>query len=245
MKVLITGAFGRVGPQIIPLLPAHLEIQTFDLPGRGADFEGDLSQIEPLRQAMRGVEVVVHLAATSDDAPFLEEILPPNVIGLWNTFEAARLEGVRRFVFASSCQADGQVPQREEEGVCLETDLLPRPNNLYGACKVLGESMGRIFYKKHGLEFIALRIGAFQPYDSNWLARGKGEAIWLSPRDGARIITLAVEKPGVKYAVVNATSKTSREQLPLEGARRALGYEPQDDTRDFFAPATFEKSPLK
>lgn len=240
MKVLLTGPSGRVGPHIIASLRAKFDLLTFDLPGHGADFEGDLSDIEPLRRALKGVDVVVHLAATSDDAPFLEAILPNNIVGVWNVFEAARLEKVRRIVFASSVQAGGPIPQKRAGGAIIETDLLPRPGNLYGASKVLGETMGHVFHRTHGLEFIALRIGAFQAYDSDWLQRGTAEKIWLSPRDCAQIMALAIEKPGVEYAVVHATSKTSQEVLSLESARQALGFEPQDDSRDFFHPDTFK-----
>ncbi|RYG70712.1 NAD(P)-dependent oxidoreductase [bacterium] len=240
MKILLTGPSGRIGPYIIDNLRDQFEIVTFDLPGRGGDFDGDLSEIEPLRAAMRGVDAVVHLAATSDDAPFLEALVPNNIIGTHNVFEAARLEGVKRMVFASSCQASGHVPTLEEDGVAVEVDLLPRPGNMYGASKVLGETMGWVYKSRYGMEFIALRLGAFQTYDSEWLKTGQAEEIWLSPRDCAHIIALALTKEGIKFAVVNATSKTSKEVLPLEGAAKALGFEPQDDSKDFFSAHVFQ-----
>ena len=240
MKVLLTGPSGRIGPHLVEPFRARYDLVTFDLPGQGADVEGDLSDIESLRRAFRGVEVVVHLAATSDDAPFLEQLVPNNVVGFYNVLEAARLEGVRRLVFSSSVQAGGRVPTQQQGETSREVDILPRPGNLYGATKVLGETMGHYFHHKHGLQFIALRLGAFQAYDSDWLKKGIAEAIWLSPRDCASIMALAIEKADVPYAVVNATSKTSREVLPLQSARELLGFEPQDDSRDFFSPQTFE-----
>ncbi len=243
MKVLLTGPSGRVGPHLIEPFRAKYELVTFDLPGHGADFEGDLSDIEVLRRAMQGVSVVVHLAATSDEAPFLEQLVPNNIIGVYNVLEAARLEKVRRVVLASSVQAGGSVPTwREGEGeAVVEVDLLPRPRTLYGATKVLAETMGHLFHQKHGLEFVALRFGAFQAYDSGWLKTGKCEQIWLSPRDCARIVALSIEKPDATYAVVNATSKTSKEVLPLQSAREVLGFEPQDDSRDFYSAETFQQ----
>ena len=181
---------------------------------------------------MRGVDVVVHLAATSDEAPFVEQLVPNNVIGLYNVLEAARLENVRRVVFASSIQAVGAGLR---QGQPLETDTIPRHNSLYGATKVLGETMGRWYHDKHGLEFIAVRIGGFQPYDSPYLARREHWVfgIWLSPRDAAALIGRAIETPGVGYAIVNGTSKTKHQVLSLESAREILGYEPQDDVRDY------------
>jgi len=241
LKVLLTGPSGRIGPHLLQPFRERYDLVTFDLPGQGADLEGEVGDIDSLRRAMQGIEVIVHLAATSDEAPFLEELVPNNVIGVYNVLEAARLEGVRRVVFASSVQAGGSVPREREGKELLELDILPRPGTLYGATKVLAETMGHFFHQKHGMEFIALRIGAFQPYDSDWLQKGIAEQIWLSPHDCAAIMVLAIERADVSYAVVNATSKTSREVLSLKGAREVLGFEPQDDSRDFFNPSTFQK----
>ncbi len=239
MKVLLTGPSGRVGPHLVEPFRADFDLKTFDLPGQNADFEGDLSEIEPLRLAMRGVDVVVHLAATSDDAPFVEQLVPNNVIGLYNVFEAARLEGVRRVVWASSVQAVGRNHKDPQTSVSPEDT--PHPRNLYGVTKVWGEALGRFYHDKHGMEFIGIRIGAFQTYDSPWFKTGLCEQIWLSPRDCAQIFQLAIETPSIGYLVVNATSRTSHAFLSLESARDVLGYDPQDDSRDFYLPETFGK----
>ena len=221
-----------MGPHLAAPFREIFQLKTFDLPGRGADFEGDLASIEPLQNAMRGCEVVVHLAATSDEAPFVEQLVPNNVTGVFHVLEAARLEKVRRVVFASSIQTVGF---RSKDGATqIEAAEMSRPNSLYGATKVMGETMGRWFHDKYGLEFIALRVGAFQPYDSSWLRENRCESIWLSPRDAAQIFRRAIETPDLGFAVVNATSRTSKEFLSLQSAREILGYDPQDDTRDFF-----------
>lgn len=179
---------------------------------------------------MRGRDVVVHLAATSDEAPFMEKLLEPNVVGIYNVLEAARLENVRRVVFASSIQAvgwnrrDSSEPTGEPTGVAM----LPRPNSMYGVTKVWGETVGRYYHDKHGLEFIALRVGAFEPYDSPRLARQNMREIWLSPRDAVGIFRAAIEVENIGYAIVNATSRTPVEHLSLQSAREILGWEPQE-----------------
>lgn len=229
MKVLLTGPSGRLGPHLLEPFRVAYDLATFDrIPSdEPQSFVGDLSAIEPLRAAMRGVEVVVHLAAKSDEAPFVEELVAPNVIGVYNVLEAARLENVRRMVFASSVQAVGRGIHVSQGP--LETDVLPHPNSFYGATKVLGEALGRIYQDKHNLEFIALRIGAFQPYDSPHLQRKGMRELWLSPRDAVALFRAAIETPGIGYAIVNGTSITERERLSLQSAREILGYEPQDD----------------
>jgi nucleoside-diphosphate-sugar epimerase len=229
IHVLLTGPSGRLGPHLTSPFRDIYSLQTFDLPGRGADFEGDLSAIEPLRAAMRGVEVVVHLAATADEAPFVENLVPANIVGVHNVLEAARLEGVRRVVFASTVQTVGM--RHGDSNIAPEEP--PRPSTLYGATKVMGEVLGRFYHDKHGLEFIALRIGAFQPYESPQLRRPYVQNIWLSPRDAVEVFRRAIETPVIGFAVVNATSDCQNGFLSLQSAQEVLGFEPGDAIRDF------------
>ena len=233
LKVLLTGPSGRMGPHLAGPLRESYDLRTFDLKPSDEPnhFVGDLSRIEPLREAMRGADVVVHLAATSDEAPFVEELVGPNVIGLYNVLQAAHLEKVRRVVFASSIQAVGA--GRRDKTQPLDVVSLPHPSTLYGVTKVLGETMGRYYHDKHGMEFIALRIGAFEPYDSPNLRHGGYRGIWLSPRDAAGIFRAAIETEGIGYAIVNATSRTPTERMDLQPARDILGWEPQEHSDDF------------
>jgi uronate dehydrogenase len=107
------------------------------VPGDPNTILGDIQDFDALRAAMAGVDVVVHLAATSDEAPFLEQLVPNNVVGLYNTYEAARQAGVRRIVFASTCQTMLSYPRE------ATVDVLdpPRPSSMYGATKVFGETL--------------------------------------------------------------------------------------------------------
>ncbi len=239
MKVLITGAFGRVGPHLTKPFREKYEVVTFDLPNKDADFEGDLTALGPLQNAMRGCDVVVHLAAQSDEADFVEKLVGPNVIGIYNVLEAARLENVRRVVFASTIQTVGFASR--DKLTEIETHTPPRPNSLYGATKILGETMGRFYHDKYGLEFIALRLGAFIEYEAEWLTDGRGSNIWLSPRDCAKIFALAIEKEGIGFAVVNATSKNQVSVLSLQSAFDVLGYVPDDDGEAYYRPKKLRK----
>jgi uronate dehydrogenase len=230
-KVLLTGSGGRMGKYIVEPLKECWDLRTLDRNPVAWDPDTlvcGLDSIAKLTEAMRGCEAVIHLAATSDEAPFVEDLVPNNVIGLYNVFEAVRAAGVKRLVFASSCQAvlgaKRDAPVRAEEP--------HRPVTLYGATKALGEVMGRFYHQKHGLEFIAIRIGWFQPYDSPLIREKRGaRSIWLSPKDAVNLLRCAVEKPGVGYAVVHGTSITEKEVLGLKEAREMLGYEPEDDVK--------------
>lgn len=230
LTVLVTGIGGRIGREVIGMLQDAYDLRTLDkspVPFAPDTIVADLSDIEALRRAMQGVDVVLHLAATSDEAPFLEQLVPNNVVGLFNTYQAAQDAGVRRIVFASTVQTIGRYPQ--EHGTIQITDL-PRPNTMYGATKVFGEALGRYWHDDRKMEFVAIRIGWFQPYDSQDLQKGRGPRdIWLSPRDAFGIFRAAIERPGVGFALVFGTSKTEFERLSLAPAREQLGWEPQDD----------------
>jgi uronate dehydrogenase len=230
LKVLITGAAGRIGPHLVEPFQALYDLRTFDrqpVPGDPNTFLGDLQDQGALRRAMEGVDVLVHLAAQADEAPFVEVLVPNNVIGLYNTFEAAREAGVRRIVFASTVQTVGFYPA--EHGT-IQIEEPPRPVTLYGATKVLGETMGRYYHDKHGIQFVGIRIGAFQPYDSELLRKHAGfRNLWLSPRDAAGLFRRAIEKPDIGYALVFGTSITPQERLSRRPARELLDFEAQDD----------------
>ena len=100
--------------------------------------------------------------------------------------------------------------------------------------KFSAKRWGRWFHDKHGLEFIAIRIGAFQPPDSPLFEKIWCRELCLSPRDAVSLFRAAIETPKVGYAVVNGTSKTLREKLSLRPAREILGWQPQDDARDVY-----------
>ena len=245
LKILFTGPSGRIGSQVVPPLRERYELATFDReadPNDPLAFAGDLGDaqsIEVLREAMAGCAAVVHMAATSDEAPFHEQLLPNNVAGTFNVLEAARQAGVKRVVYASSVQALGySIRWRNEAGEPAPpatADVLPRPGTVYGATKVWGEAIGRYYFDRHKIEFVALRIGAFQPYDSPWLSSGKAKNIWLSPRDMFQLLWRSIETPDGGYAIVHGTSRVPQEGMSLQEARDLLGYEPEDNADDFYS----------
>jgi uronate dehydrogenase len=234
LKVLVTGTQGRIGPHFTVPWKDRYDLRTLDIKADPADptaFYSNLQDVEGLKRAMQGMDVVVHLAATSDEAPFIENLVPNNIVGLYNTYQAAIECGVRRIVFASTVQAISNGLHSREN---VSATAPPRPNTHYGATKVFGEVLGRMYHDKYGLEFVAIRIGYFLPYDSEVLKGRKHMDIWLSPRDAIQLFQKAIETPDVGYAVVHGTSRPIVERMGLTEAREILGYEPLDSAVDFF-----------
>jgi NAD+ dependent glucose-6-phosphate dehydrogenase len=107
-RVLITGADGTIGTAVREHLGDRYELvgltlEPQDFPGH----VGDISDFDAVRPAFDGMDAVVHLAASpSIEAPW-EDVLPNNLVGTYNVFEAARQAGASRVVFASSSHAVG------------------------------------------------------------------------------------------------------------------------------------------
>jgi nucleoside-diphosphate-sugar epimerase len=237
-RVLLTGAAGRIGRTLIPWFREWYDLRLLDrrpIPGHPEAIITDLSDTAALRSAMEGVDVLVHLAACPNDESFLDVLVPDNIVGAYNTFEAARLAGVTRIVFASSVQTIREYPPEYEVQI---TDF-PRPNTIYGATKAFGEALGRWYYETHGIEFIALRIAGFRragrPFPEDPARLGD---LWLSERDSTGIFRAAMEKPNIGYAVVFAISRGPKTRASIQPLRDSLGYEPRDDPRFSEAEAT-------
>lgn len=103
-----------------------------------------------------GADVIIHLAANTGVAPSVENPrmdCENNVIGVFNYLEAARVNAVKRFVFASSGAPIGEcVPPIHEE-------MVPHPVSPYGASKLAGEAYCSAYFRTFGIETVALRFG--------------------------------------------------------------------------------------
>jgi UDP-glucose 4-epimerase len=117
---------------------------------------GDIRDGEVAKEVCRGADVIVHLAANTGVIPSIEDPMADcmaNVIGTVNFLEAARKNGVKRFVFASS-----GAPLGEQEPPIHE-EMVARPVSPYGASKLCGEAYCSAYYHSFGLETVALRFG--------------------------------------------------------------------------------------
>ncbi|MFC7306639.1 NAD-dependent epimerase/dehydratase family protein [Streptomyces monticola] len=229
--VLLTGAAGGLGSLMRGLLPAYgYDLRLFDvtpIEGEPDAITADLADKDALREAVRGVDAIIHLAGISLEAPF-EKILRSNIEGTYNLYEAAREEGVRRVVFASSNHAVGFTPRPRagEQPILVQTPR--RPDTYYGLSKAFGEDLAQFYWDKFGLETVSVRIGScfMEPTSVRMLS------VWMSPGDGARLFHAALTAPDVGHTVVYGSSANTRLWWDLSSAR-ALGYEPRDDSEGY------------
>jgi nucleoside-diphosphate-sugar epimerase len=227
--VLVTGAAGRVGRCVTQALREKYSVRTFDrvpIANDAANHTGDLADRAAVERAVAGVDTVVHLGANpSMEARFMEDLLKPNVEGLWHMLDASRLAGVKRFIFASSCN----VAFGAKDAKQLTTETL-HVFNPYGATKALGEVLGRWFHDEYKMEFLAVRIGYFTGiYAEPGLAEPFLNRIWLGPKDCGRFFQLAVAAPHFAYGIVYARSRCPGNYLDLTSAKQLIGYEPEEE----------------
>lgn len=239
-RILITGPDGRVGPHIVPLLREHFALRLLDAaPLRNLEVSGDdefvqadIRDFGKLKEAFTGVEAVIHLAAISDEDDFHTRLLPVNVEGTYNVFEAARQAGVRKVIFAST----GQTVLFYPKGVWVTPEMPPRPWTVYACTKLFGEALARHYHERHGMSCVVIRLTWFQPYDSP-LLREKGDIQreWCSPRDFAQLLIKSL-RAEIGFAVFFGTSNNTGRFWDLSNAGRLVGYTPEDDAADFFKP---------
>lgn len=228
-RLLITGAAGGVGGLLRKGLAGFAdEVRLVDLRPMAADpgevaLTGDVTDLDFTRRAISACDACVHLAGIPVEAPF-EEILHANLRGTWTVFEAARLEGCPRVVFASSNHAIGFYPA----GRHLGPEAPVRPDTYYGVSKVFGEALGSLYHDKFGLRVACLRIGTAieRPLQTRHLST------WLSPGDLTRLVKACLTSPELGFAIVYGVSANTRGWWDLEAGRR-LGYEPEDDAEAY------------
>lgn len=228
-RILLTGANGGVATAIRPLLREHYRLRLSDrrpMDDRVSgeeDIPADLEDIGQLRQAIAGVDGIIHLGGYSIEAEW-DTIHAANITGCYNLFEAARLEGVRRIVFASSNHAVGFYPRAQTIGI----DVPVRPDTRYGLSKAFGEAAAALYAYKYGAEVLCIRIGniADKPADRRRLA------IWQSPRDFVQLARIGLEHPDIRHEIVYGASDNLRGWYDNSNATR-LGYRPMDRSEDY------------
>jgi uronate dehydrogenase len=243
-RVLLTGAAGRIGACLRAGLRDDLEeLRLTDLqepepaPVPPETFvAADLTDAEAVSRAAEGVEAIVHLGGVADEASF-NELLGPNLVGVFNVFDAARRAGVQRVVYASSNRATGFYGVDER----LAGPEPPRPDGLYGATKAFGEALARMYSDRFGLEAVCVRIGSFEERPSE----PRHVQTWLSPGDAVRLFRACLSAPDIRFLTVYGASANSQSWWDLGEAARRLGYEPQDDAERFAAEIEVAGPPLR
>jgi UDP-glucose 4-epimerase len=165
---LVTGGAGFIGSHLVEaLLRVGHTVRVLDNFSTGSRdnlaaveddieiIEGDIGELDVVRAAARGVELIFHEAALASVPRSVADPVPTHRVcatGTLHVLIAAREEGVRRVIYAASSSAYGDTPALPKR----ETDL-PRPLSPYAVAKLVGEHYCSVFFNVYGLETVRLR----------------------------------------------------------------------------------------
>lgn len=246
MRIVVTGGAGRLGRAVVAELQGDHDVLVFDQ-ARPTGLEnvrvrlGDHRDLGQVAGALRGAQVVVHLAAITAPGLYAEETqFASNVLGAFNVAEAAALLGVPRLIFASSPALLGFMAPRDTfrlRYLPVDEDHPVAPHNAYGLSKLVTEEILRAWQRRTGGSAVALRpcylvtpeeaATRLRPrLDHPELAAGN-LFTYVDVRDAASAFRLAVERemPGFEVFFVGAADALARAPLATLLPRHYPGTE--------------------
>ena len=244
--VLVTGLSGLIGSALRKHIGDTYTLRALNrraVPGVDCH-PADLGDLAAIRPAFTGIDTVVHLGAAAGDNNAPADVMRSNVVGAYNVFEAARLAGVARVIFASSGATvsgwEREAPLKHivagdydkvGDWAPLTHESPVRPAGLYGASKVWGEALGRHYSDAHGMSVICLRIGRVKEEDRP--SGPRDLSVWCSQRDVVRMIVACIEAPAsVRFDTFFVVSDNRWNYRDLGHARAVLGWAPLDRAED-------------
>lgn len=242
-RILLTGAAGNLGKVLrkeIAHLATHLRLSDMNDMGEAGPneeiIEGDVADADLMMDLTKDVDMVVHMGGQANEHTW-ETVLNANIIGLYNTFEGCRKNGVKRIVWPSSNHAIGFY-RREQ---VIDASVYPRPDTNYGVSKVFGEGLAQYYWDKYGLEAVSMRIGSCfpKPIDRRMLTT------WLSYPDMVHLVERSLIAPRVAHTVIYGVSDNDMKLWDNHMAAH-IGYRPKDNAEAYRAEveaATPEPAP--
>lgn len=229
-RILMTGAAGTIGTQIregLRDLANHVRLSDMADMGEAGPGEEivtcDLTDTPALRGLVRDCDAILHFGGISKENT-AELIHRVNIDGVYQLYEAARKEGVKRILFASSNHAIGFHTRETRLSASCQT----RPDSNYGVSKVYGEALASLYWDKYGIETLIVRIGSCfpEPHDRRMMAT------WMSAGDMLRLIGCMLNAPRLGCPIVYGVSDNA-ESWWDNSETAYLGWTPQDSSSQF------------
>ena len=256
-RVLITGASGLIGGLTIKGLSHKYNFSGFSRrPVEGIPHtQADITDLPALHRASKGMDIVLHLAAETEDYDDWEKVMQITIGGTLNMYRAAHEAGVKRVVFMSTgslmCGYEwyegspyGALARNELERLPPTEKMLthtdpPRSDSFYGVGKLFGENTGRLFSDRYGMSVICIRLGAVLPNDKPTLVRHFPG--YLSQSDAIQMIDKCLSAPtSIKFDIFDAISDNTRRWRDTNHAKTVLDWKPTGSSNNF-NPLDLEK----
>ncbi|RVT42302.1 NAD-dependent epimerase/dehydratase family protein [Sphingobium algorifonticola] len=228
MRVLITGAAGRIGRTLSAGLHDDFDLRLTDIvaPHDHAFAESivicNLAE-DALGALCADVDAIIHLAGHPNSRDW-DIVEADNLRASRRLIVAAGEAGIRRFLFASSIHVVGFLPADAP----FTDDAAYHPDSPYGVTKAATEIILRYASQQYGFGAVALRICSFRHQPSNV----RELATWISPADTVRLFKAALCSNIDGFSTAWGLSRNSRARV-VGTAWQRLGYEPEDDAEQF------------
>ena len=174
MRILVTGSAGHLGEALMRTLreSEHEPVGVDVLDSPFTDRKGSIVDRDFVRDAMRGVEAVLHAATLHKPHVAThrrQDFIHVNLTGTLNLLEAAAESAVGAFVFTSTTSAFGRAltPPPGEPAAWLTEDVVPVPKNIYGVTKVAAENLCELAHRDTGMPCLVLRTSRFFPEEDD------------------------------------------------------------------------------
>ena len=229
-KVLVTGASGHLGGMLFNSLAmiGYTNLIGTDLKRKNIRKNqkfilADLKNFGKTVKITKDIHAIVHFGAIPIEDE-QQNILHNNIIGTYNLFEAARINNVKRIIFASSNHAIGF----HRRTTRLNETSTQRPDSHYGLSKVFGENLSRLYADKFNIKSMCIRIGSCLkvPVDRRHIST------WISYEDLTQLVNIGIKNKSIHHEIVYGASKNKKSWWNNSKAHK-LGYRPKDSVDRF------------
>lgn len=211
MKILITGAAGRVGRATYIALASEHEVVGLDTsPSSTTDVVASITESARLRTALHGVDAVIHIAAVH--APHVEHLSDEafETVNVTATEALARMAveaGVRSFVFTSTTALYGSASTQNDQAAWIDEATIPHPRTVYHQTKLKAESMLESIAATTALPVTVIRMSRCFPEPAPIMAAYRLHR-GVDVRDVADAHALAATSPasGIRRFVVSGST---------------------------------------
>ena len=248
-KLFITGGSGLIGSILNNHLKKEYEIVNLDINNTSkssSTIVGDMNNYDDVLSSSQGAFATIHLGAVVSVDSDWDLVLKNNIESTRNVYESARINKIKKVIFASSNHAVGMFendnPYKEivagnyekidHNNITLIDHNVPiRPDSYYGISKAYGESMGRFYFEEYGIESINLRIGTVQKVDTPTNSI-RHFATWLAHKDIAQIVEKSLETK-LEFEIFYGVSNNKWRFWDIKNAYNKIGYEPVENAENY------------
>ena len=249
-KILITGGSGLIGSVLNNHLKEKYKLVNLDIKKPISHSQdtiiGNMNILEDVKIASESADIIIHLGAVINVDSDWELVLKNNIESTRNVYEAAKINDVKKVIFASSNHAVGlfendspykEIVEGKYEGLDpknikkVDKNVSIRPDSYYGVSKSYGEAIGRYYYETFNIKSVNLRIGTVLNSDDPSTSI-RHFATWLSHRDISQLVEKSIIH-NVEFEIFYGVSNNKWRFWDIEDSQKKISYMPVDNAEEY------------